>query len=292
VFGLGLSQRRNGTLELSSVSFEDLTNTRTVTAATLSLFYWEELTGASEYRLSAGVTAEEVSIQLNDVGPATVGSYVQIGREVLRVIEVAPGGLGYSVERGAHGSLAAAHDSQTAVYHLTKKVGIVPFVEGFFGSPASGTWGHQIPLPNTRVASAELFVTNGRGNSPTAVACYTQNLDSGLRTLSGGQFSMQVDGFLAIDAAAAPVLVMDAIRSVRDVFAVVRQAPAGGGIQLRLTQNGTLYCELTIAEGATMSNVVDGFALAPLASGTRLNLDVRAVGASWPGSDLTVVIRL
>ena len=79
---------------------------------------------------------------------------------------------------------------------------------------------------------------------------------------------------------------------MRDVFAVVRQAPAGGAIELRLTQNGTLYCDLAIAEGTTMSNVVDGFGLAPLASGARLNLDVRAVGASWPGSDLTVVIRL
>ena len=45
VFGLGLSGARGGTLEVSGVAFEDLTNTRTVMAGTLTLHYWDELAG-------------------------------------------------------------------------------------------------------------------------------------------------------------------------------------------------------------------------------------------------------
>ena len=54
-------------------------------------------------------------------------------------------------------------------------------------------------MPDVRVASAELFVTNRAGNSPVQSICLTSTLDSGLRTLSGGQYSIQVDGYLAVD---------------------------------------------------------------------------------------------
>ncbi|MFB3829028.1 MAG: phage tail protein [Bryobacteraceae bacterium] len=292
MFGLGLSQRRNGTVELTGVSFSDLTNTRTVSSGTLALYYWNELSGAPLQQLASGVGAADTALVLNAAGAAGPGTLVQVEREIVRVVEVTDGGTRYVVERGADGSSAAEHGAGTAVYHLAKRVSIVPFAKGFFGSPASGRWSHAIALPNARVACAELFVTNGCGDSEATGASFTQNLDSGLRTLSGGQFSIQVDGFLAVDNAPAPELVVEADRSVRDVFAVVREAPVGGVVRARVTRNGETYCELTIAAGATISNVVDGFGLAPLASGTRLGLEVLEVGSIWPGVDLSVVVRL
>jgi len=56
-----------------------------------------------------------------------------------------------------------------------------------------------------------------------------------------------------------------------------------------------VYCTLTIADGATTSNVVDGFGLPPLAADARLSLDITSVPAAantLPGRDLTVTIRL
>ena len=79
------------------------------------------------------------------------------------------------------------------------------------------------------------------------------------------------------------------------VFAVVREAPSGGAIELNLRQGSTGYCTLTIPDGATISNVVNGFGLTPLAADSRLNLDIASVpGApnTLPGRNLTVTIRL
>lgn len=290
-FALGLSTRRAGTLELSGVSFEDLTNTRTVMAGTLTLYYWSELEGPSPHALATAMTAENDTLELNAAGAAEAGTYVQVGREVMRVEEAA-GGATYRVARGAHGSEAAPHAAGTAVYRLEKKVVVVPFAKDFFGSPASGSWSHPVELPGVRVASAEFFVTNTKGNSAVSAGCVTQNLDAGLRTLGGGQFSMQVNGYLAVDSAATPDAVVEATRAVRDVFAVVKEAPQGGAIELRVTRNGETYCDLTIGDGATLSETVNGFGLGPLAAGDRLGLEVRAVGQTLPGADLTVVVRL
>jgi hypothetical protein len=167
----------------------------------------------------------------------------------------------------------------------------VPFPLDFFGSPLSGMWSYPVLLPNVRVASAELFVTNSRGNSPTASANLTQSVDYGLRTLSGGQFSIQVQGFLAVDSDPSPNVVVEAAHAVLDVSAVVKQAPVGSPIVMILSQNGIPYCTLTIPDGATSSLSFDGFGM-PLQEQAQLSLAITAVGETSPGQDLTVLIRL
>src|SRR5262249_51273580 len=179
-------------------------------------------------------------------------------------------GLQYQVTRAMHGTSAAAHASETIVYPLKTKVVIAPFVPHFFGTLASGAWSMPIPLPDARVTSAELFVTNSNGNSPIGVVAVTSTLHAGLRTLSGGQYSIEVEGFLAVENAAAPDLVIEAKHTVRDVYAVVRQAPSESPVQIRLNQNGNVYCALTIPAGALISNSQDGTLLPPLESGARV----------------------
>jgi hypothetical protein len=53
-----------------------------------------------------------------------------------------------------------------------------------------------------------------------------------LRTPSGGQLSIQVEGYLAIQLNSAPPLVIEDGHSVRDVFAVVGEAPSGAPVEL------------------------------------------------------------
>lgn len=284
-----------GTVELAGVAFEDLTNTRTISAATLTLNYWDELASPSQSALGAAAGAEDTFIDLAAAGSAQAGSLIQVEPELMLVEAVLNGGLRYQVTRGAHNTTAAAHAAGTTVYHLKKKVFVAPFVRDFFGSPASGSFSHPIYLPDARLASAELFVTNTWGNSETKLNQYTYTADQGLRTLSGGQFAVQVEGFLAIQTNTAPPLVVQDTHSVRDIFAVVREAPTGAAVELRLRQNEVTYCNLTIAAGATISNSVSGFGLPPLAAGAQINLDVVSVGQGaeqLPGRDLTVTIRL
>jgi hypothetical protein len=289
-FGLGPGQG-GGTVELSGVSFADLTNTRTISAATLTMYYWDELQGTPVITLASAVGTGDTLLTLSAAGSAQPGSYIQIELEVIRVETVANNGTEYTVTRALDGSQAAAHAAQTPVYPLLSQTMIAPFPPDFFGSPYSGSWSFPIALPDVRVASAELFVTNQQGNSPTRDICLTHTTDSGLRTLSSGQYSIQVDGYLAVDQSVAPALVMDASHSVRDVYAVLGAA-ADAPVGLQLNVNGASYCQLTIAAWATVSNTVDGNTLAPLPAGAQVTLSVLSVGSTVPGSDLTVIIRL
>jgi hypothetical protein len=289
-FGLGAGAKA-GTVELSGVSFTDLVNTLTIRAATLTLHYWDELSGPPSLTLAGAMAAGDATVALSAVGPAVAGDLVQIEGEVLRVDAVLNVGLTYQVTRGMHGSAAAAHAAGSGVYGLQSRTAIAPFTEGFFGSPYSGSWSFPVSLPDARIASAELFVTNARGQSPVRAVCLTSTVDNGLRILSGGQYSIEVQGFLAVDAEAAPAVVVEASHAVRDVFAVLGTA-ADADVVLRVKVDGSEYCVLTVAAGQTTSASVSGLVAGPLRAGSKVTLSVVAVGTVYAGKDLTVVIRL
>jgi hypothetical protein len=289
-FGLSSGQSE-GTVELSGVSFADLTNTQTVSSATLTMYYWDELQGAPTTVLAGALGTADTALSLNTPGTGVAGTILQIETELIQVTAVASGGMQYTVQRGVQGSQAATHIVGTPIYHLAAKTAIAPFPEGFFGSPYCGSWNYAILLPDVRVASGQLFATNSRGNSPTANALLTHSADSGLRTLSGGQYSIQVDGYLAVDQSVAPALIVDTARSVRDVFAILGTG-ADAPVELQLNVNGLAYCQVTFATGLTLSSAVDGKTLPPLAAGAQLTLSVLSVGQVLPGSDLTLLIRL
>jgi hypothetical protein len=289
-FGLGPG-KQSGTADLSGVSFTDLTNTHTVTAATVTLHYWDELQSQPATTLANGLDAVGTEVDLNQAGSAQAGNFLQIDSEVMLVAAVLNNGLGYSVTRGVHGSQAVAHAASAMVYQLNDLTQIAPFPQDFFGSVYSGSWTYPVSLPDVRVASAELFVTNQRGNSPVNAICLTGTTDKGLRTLSGGQYTIQVGGFLAVDQSAAPALIVDASHSVRDVFAVLGAA-ADAQVQLQVNVNGAPYCTLSFDTGITLAPSVNGNGLAPLAAESQITLAVLSVGQACPGADLTVIIRL
>jgi hypothetical protein len=289
-FGLGAGQG-GGAVELSGVSFTDLTNTRTVSAATLTLHYWDELKGKPTIWLAGAMGASDTVVTLSAAGGTPAGGFIQIELEVVQVTAVQNNGLQYQVTRGIHGSQAVAHPVQTPVYQLTNKTVIAPFPPDFFGSPYSGSWSYSVNLPDVRVASAELYVTNQQGTSPVRSICMTNTVDSGLRTLSGGQYSIQVDGYLAVEHSVAPALVVEASHAVRDVFAVLGKV-ADAPVNLQVNVNGAAYCNLTIETGMTTSAAADGNAIGPLTGGALVTVSVLSVGTTYPGSDLTVLIRL
>ncbi|MFN7920751.1 MAG: phage tail protein [Bryobacteraceae bacterium] len=284
----GLDPVGQGTVELVGVSFSTLVNTRSVFAGTLKLHFWNELAGPPGMTLSAGATASATTLSIAG-GTVAEGDLLQIEDEI---VEVSSGG---AVVRGTFGTTAAAHDTGGLVFKLDRKLFVAPFARDFFGSPASGLYGHPIFIPDVRIAAAELFVTNSQGNSETRRLNFTATTDSGIRTLSGGQLTLQVDGPLAIQTGATPPLVVEAAHSVRDIFAVVRQAPTGAPVDLRVQVDSTEYCTLRIPAGATISNVVDGFGKPALTALSKLSLDVTSVpldALSSPGRDLTVTLRL
>jgi hypothetical protein len=291
----GLYSIGAGSVEALGIAFSDLTNTLSISAGTLTLFYWDELQGPSTILLSAAMGATDTSFSVATAVSASSGALVQIDAEVMVVQENLTNSTTVPVARASHGTTAAAHTVQTGVYLLAEKIFILPFAQEFFGSPASGSYAFPITIPDVRIAAAELFMTNSRGNGSVASESFTGTTDLGLRSLLGGQLTIQIEGPLAIQTNAALPLVVDTSCSVRDVSAVVQDAPTGAPITMQVTQNGNVYCELTIATGATSSNVVDGFALGPLEVEAVIGLNLTSVvqtANTQPGSDLTVTIRL
>ena len=243
-----------------------------------------------------GTVADPAGVQLHTVPVAVAeGDLIQIDREVLSVVEAGPGGTHFKVARASHGSAASNHEGGTPLYCLVKRVFVMPFPKDFFGSRASGSYSYPIRLPNVRIAAAELLVTNSRGDSPAGVRCYTQSTEAGLRTVAGGQFSIQVGDWLAIEDDAAPGIVVEETTAVRDLCAMVAEAPVGGGIEAHVKLDDIVYSVLSIAEGATLSNVVSGLGKPPLRQGSKLGVDIVSVpqgSGQLPGRDLTVTIRL
>ena len=291
-FGLSLSDSQGGTVELDQIAFADLTNTKSITAGTYTFHFYDELSGPPTQSLTASIGAEDTSFTLSAAMTVSPNDFVQLGSEVVQVVGVDSNQTGLQVARGRFGIPAGAQASGTLAYLLQTRVLIVPFIRNFFGSPASGDWTYSVAIPNARIAAAELMVTNSQGNSPVGTSSFTNNIDQGIRTLSGGQYSFQVAGFLAVQTAAAPDISVEGPHAIRDVFAVVKTAPAGAAVTVRLNLNGALLCNLTIPDGSLYANPVRGLLLPTLKAGDLLSLAITTVGVTVPSSDLTVVMRL
>ncbi len=290
-----LNPAGQGTVELVAVAFSTLVNTHTVTAGTLTLFSWNELNSPTLLTLGTAAAATDTALTFTVAPTVAVSDLVQIESEIVSVTAIASGGLVLTVQRGAHGSTAGSHAAGVAVYPLERNTSVVPFITGFFGSPASGSFSYSIFLPEIRIAAAEFFVTNALGNSPVNLVSYASLTDGGIRTLAGGQLTIQVEGYLGVETDAAPPYVMESAYAIGDIFAIVLEAPSGGAVTMQLRSGSTVFATLTIADGQTISNTIDGFGLPPLAANAQIHFDVTSVpgGASTlPGQDLTVTIRL
>jgi hypothetical protein len=292
-FGIAVSSSKGGVLDLSAVSFNDFSNTRTIVAGTYAFYFYDELitNGLVPVALSASIAVADTVVRFAAaIAPAT---FVQIDGEIVLATATDLAG-NTTVQRGLLGTQAAAHDVSALAYPLTEKVAIVPFVKNFFGSPSSGDWRYSLELPNVRLASASLFMTNALGpGAVTSISFTGLTNDQGLRTLSGGQFSFQISGYLAIQTVnATPAVIVDADHSIRDIYGVLGTGSGGAGVTLQVNLNGALYATVQFDEGATTSNTVPGFGLPILHAGDLLTLEVTGVGTTNPGSDLTLVVRL
>ncbi|MBV8553384.1 MAG: phage tail protein [Acidobacteriaceae bacterium] len=288
-----------GELTLSGVGFADLTNTSSITSGTLQVSYWNELLTPSPYVLAAPLDMNTDTVQLVKIPVTQPGALIQIGTELMSVLSVEPANNSYTVVRNALASASTTHNAGDAVLHLDTSTLIVPFSPGFFENRASSNYLHIASLPDVRISAAEFFVTNSFGESEATQLCYTAGPDGGLRTLSGGQFSIQVSGYLATQQNAAPPLIVEASHAVRDIRASVSQPAIGYTLLIDVLQNGSLYCSLAIPSNSTTSNpLVDGVTLPPLQEGASLTVNVtlsvelNGQTSLSPGRDLTVTIRL
>ncbi len=286
-----------GNLILSQVGFTDLTNTRSVSSGTLQLLSFDELQMPNPYTLTGDIDASTSTLTVNTALPAGTISAIQIGTEVMTVLNIDQTRTVCTVVRGQFHSSVTTHLAGSSMFLLQQKTIVVSFARDFFENPASQNFTHSIHLPDVRVAASQFLVTNSLGNSLLTSQCYTSTTDTGLRTGSGGQIALQVGGHLATQQNAAPPLIVEASHAARDIRASVTEPPSGYSINLTLWQGSTTYCLLVIPEGSTTSQIVYGQTLPTLIEGSTIRLDVvlnltnpNAAQIS-PGKDLTVTIR-
>lgn len=287
-----------GELTISQVGFSDLTNTSSVTSGTLQLFSWNELNTPSDYVLTAALDSSSGTVSLVSLPTPKSSNVIQVGEELMTILSTDTTSNTYSVLRGALGSVPMSHKPGDPVLHMDSTVIIVPFATNFFGNRASVNFLHTFSLPDVRVCATEFYVTNAFGDSQTQQQCYTTTSGGGLRSLSGGQFSLQASGYLATQQNATPPLVIEASHAIRDIRANVNQAPSGYNILINVLQNTAPYCALTINTDTSISAVLDGANLPPLIEGSAISMNISLglvenySGSMSPGRDLTVTIRL
>ena len=288
-----------GVLQLSQVTFEDLANTGSITSGTLQLYGWNELSTPSPYSLALPMDANSSTLQLAQAATLALGDVLQVGAELMTILGASSADNSYTVARGSLASAVSVHAAADSVLLLTKKTIVIPFAPGFFENRASQNFVHPVTLPDYRVCAAQFYVTNSFGDGLANQICYLSATQSGLRTLSGGQFSFQVSGYLANQQSAAPPIAIGAAHAVRDIRAALVEAAAGYAISIDVVQGGIVYCTLLISPGAVnSSSTIDGLSLPPLEEGAEMTINIALdpvpgfTGTAMPGRDLTVTIRL
>lgn len=287
-----------GQLTLSEIGFSSDDNVASVSSGTLNLYYWSELTGTN-MSLQSSIDNVSSAISFSSALDLTGTRFFQVGTEILYVlIQIANQSNSYYVLRGQLGSSVTSQPAGVPVVPLVNGKLVVPFATDFFQNRASVNVIHSFNLPDVRVAAAEFFVTNGFGSSQATTTCFTGSDSGGLRTLSGGQFSLQISGYVGSIQNATPPLLVETAHAIRDVRATLGQPSVGYDTRINVFQDQILLCSLAIPAGATSSNLIDGSQLAALRKEALLtanisqSLTAQASANAKPAKDLTTTIRM
>ncbi len=289
----GLVSDGQGMVVIGGVGFSSLQNTRSIHALSLTLHYWNELSVLEFRELQGSVGVEDVSWSVSNAQSVQSGRIVQVGSELCEVLEVEANG-NLKLRRGVLGSDASEHPSGSSMRVLDRRLVMIPIAREFFGSPASGSWSHQVHLPAARVVAAELFASNARGHSDVVYRYFGTTTSGGIRTLQGGQTLIHLSGPISIGAGQGSGALIGEPRVTRDLFALVAEAPLGGSVGLEVLFNGNKVAELTIESGQTRSHVEPGLAIPAADEGTVISVEITNVppsGTGYPGRDLTVILR-
>lgn len=291
----GFSIIEEGTISIGGIGFDSLENLSSVYVGQLSVLFWDELMAPNTVSLGPAISASDQSVVINGLSaPLDVGTMIQVGKELLETMAEEATGHAYAVSRGRYQSVAAPHASAALVFALSRRDITIPFVPGYFNSTAAVGFLYNFRLPNVRVSAADFTLYNRIGASERAEESYTILSEDGARTLSGGQITISVQGYLAIEASAGTSFIVDRATVVRDVYAYVQEAPVGAPIEVIVYVNGTAYCELSVAAGGRVADAVSRFNLAPIPANATISFDIVNVPSSavgTPGKDLTVVLQ-
>ena len=101
---------------------------------------------------------------------------------------------------------------------------------------------------------------------------------------------LSVPGTLSIRSDAAPLVSLPEAKTPTGVVALVKQAPTGADLTCELSVAGSEWASVTIPDGETEARL-GASGLRQIGADQLIVLDITAVGTTFPGADLTVMIR-
>jgi hypothetical protein len=293
-FGFRLLE--GGTVSVGGFAFGQFTNLSSAYAARLGLWFWDELSAPTPLSLTTAIdNSAELLTVTGLIQPLADGDMIQIGEELIRIVARVGLTSEYQVERSRYLSPASAHAAGALVFQLDRREEVIALLPGLLGSTAGARFRYNTLIPYVRIAAADLAIYNRLGQGAVREECYTQVIDGGLRTLSGGQIAFSVAGYLAIESSAATAYITEREMAIGDVYATVVEPPVGADIQLAVRVNGAEYCTLTIPSGSFTSPPVSRFNVAPIPEGAKITFDILSVppaSVGTPGRDLTVFLQV
>ena len=178
----GLNSPGQGLCEVAGIGFHDLTNTRSISAGSLTLHFWNELRSGNYHCACGSCSSEETTVLR--LFRATVVQYRSVCKSVRSWsastrFPTINWNLSYNAALWAQ--KRSSHDGTSNVWPLERKAFVIPFVKGVFGTAASGSYSQVLTVPDIRIAAAELYVTNVKGNSQVGVASFSTLVDGGIR---------------------------------------------------------------------------------------------------------------
>jgi len=294
VFFFGLIEE--GTVSVGPIGFLTLENLASVYIGQLGLLFWDELLAPTPVALGSALLSSDTSAMLTGLSNSlAIGTLFQVEEEIVQTTGAPASGNVYPVTRALYKTTASAHSNGLPVFVLSRREMTIPFAPGYFSSTSAVGFRYNLRLPNVRISGADLVLFNRIGPSIRSEESYTGVFNYGVRTLSGGQITMNVQGYLAIEASAGNSYVVDRTTVVRDVSAYMQEPPTGANVEILVKVNGTPYCELLIEAGSHVATAVSRFNVQPLAPGATLSFDVLNVppaAAGTPGRDLTVLLQI
>ncbi len=288
--GFGIAPQA-GVLLIAGVGFQDLTNTKTISTLTFTVWHFDE-TAPVQTSLAAGISATDTSLTAANLGSFSNGGLVLLDAEIVKLVSIT--GNAAQIERAQKESTATAHNAGARLIRLDKRLFIYNVPRNFYGTPESGNWEAREPFRSMAVCAVELYATNIHGNSPVAVNNYTSNfVDGRIRILSGEQVDLIVEGVIGIESDAVPPVYLRQATSIRDIYAYCKTAPQGGNINAVVKVGGVPLGTVVINDGQTFpANVIDGKDLPAIQPTEPITLDITAVGSTFPGERLVVTIRM
>ena len=110
-------------------------------------------------------------------------------------------------------------------------------------------------------------------------------------TIGGGGASevvLTVPGVIGVESDAAPAITLGSQTSFSTVVLLLKQAPQGANVTVQLYVAGATWGGPLSMNGTSASFTAAG---GSIAANAIIRLDITGVGTTYPGSDLTVILR-